>query len=517
MTLLLLVSAGATLLAMLYYVLRQQFCNLSQGIPVADQPPIYKRLLVEPGPEQAETWKLTIPNAGLIEYRGRFNQKRVLLTSPEAVEAVLISEPYALRRPAFVARVLRGILGEGVFVAEGDSHKAQRRLMQQPFKPLRIRKLNPTFKAKATELGDVLDSICSQNAGSGKSTILDIAGYLRRSTLDIIGLAGFGLDFGSLKNPNTELFKQYVHAFEPDESTLRSRILTHIMPVWLVHLFPLKCNKDLAAALAVIKGYIKSAINTRGSKTLLVEKSSDALDKENGNTVDDVIGVLMCDSGVDDMNVLVDQSMNMLGAGHDTVYGAMICAVFELSKRPVMQERLRQEVRSHLERSDKPDTSSTDGINGLPYLTAFCNEVYRFWPPVPNVRRESTVPLNVLGYSIPQSTVFVHSYRLLHRSPDLWNSDPHQFDPERWMKDPVLGGALSKRAFAPFGVGTRACIGENFARAEVKHLIAMLVSRFVLSFEGTGLECREQELRLQYDITTKFIGGLAIRFEQIKA
>ena len=125
------------------------------------------------------------------------------------------------------------------------------------------------------------------------------------------------------------------------------------------------------------------------------------------------------------------------------------------------------------------------------------------------------MPLNIMGYNIPPGVVFVHSYRLFHRSLDLWESDPRQFDPERWVKDPVLGGARDRKAFASFGLGPRACIGEKFARAEVKHLVAMLVGRFDISFVGTGLQLQEQDLRLEYDITTKFIGGLAVQLKPV--
>ena len=48
----------------------------------------------------------------------------------------------------------------------------------------------------------------------------------------------------------------------------------------------------------------------------------------------------------------------------------------------------------------------------------------------------------------------------MHHDP-RWYPDPERFDPERWR--PEVAAERHKFAYAPFGAGTRVCIGEQFA------------------------------------------------------
>ena len=59
----------------------------------------------------------------------------------------------------------------------------------------------------------------------------------------------------------------------------------------------------------------------------------------------------------------------------------------------------------------------------------------------------------------------------IHHNKDYWE-DPHSFKPDRFNQD------YNKKAFVPFGVGPRSCIGEFLARVELRTILIMLFKHF---------------------------------------
>lgn len=49
---------------------------------------------------------------------------------------------------------------------------------------------------------------------------MEFGQWCMRATLDIIGIAGFGRDFGALQNPEDELVRDYSEILEPDNEKL---------------------------------------------------------------------------------------------------------------------------------------------------------------------------------------------------------------------------------------------------------------------------------------------------------
>ena len=71
-----------------------------------------------------------------------------------------------------------------------------------------------------------------------------------------------------------------------------------------------------------------------------------------------------------------------------------------------------------------------------------------------------------------------------------------EWNPERWigdMRSNNNGGATSNYTFLTFLQGERRCIGEGFAKGELKVLLAALVSTFEMEFARGGMEGRCEE------------------------
>jgi cytochrome P450 len=81
----------------------------------------------------------------------RLQRVRVFTVDPKAISHVLMrSDLYW--KPESLRRDLIRMMGEGVLVAEGDKHRAQRRLLNPAFGPGQVRELTAIFLDKANEV-----------------------------------------------------------------------------------------------------------------------------------------------------------------------------------------------------------------------------------------------------------------------------------------------------------------------------------------------------------------------------
>ncbi|KAL8786518.1 MAG: hypothetical protein Q9213_002745 [Squamulea squamosa] len=211
---------------------------------------------------------------------------------------------------------------------------------------------------------------------------------------------------------------------------------------------------------------------------------------------------------------LIDQLMTFLVAGHETTAQFLSWALYHLCKQPLLQTRLREEIRSHL---PSPSCTGTEGlraeyINSLPFLQAICNEILRLMPVIPMVYRQAAGSTTLLGKTIPKGTMIAISPWAFNRSTSLWGPDAHIFLPERWLEDGATERGIRTDNLLTFLHGPRACIGQEFARAELAVLLAGIVGSFELGLVD-GTEDVKEVFGL---ITVKPAGGLRLKVKRVK-
>ena len=190
-------------------------------------------------------------------------------------------------------------------------------------------------------------------------------------------------------------------------------------------------------------------------------------------------------------------------------------ATWLISLNPKIQDRLHAECNSHL--ANKPtseiDASTFDAQN-MPFLSAVCNETLRLYPPVPGTARHSVVPTTIGNVQIPVGINATIPTWAINRSSELWGTDAAEFNPDRWLEgsNAANGGAESPHALLTFLHGPRSCIGQSFARLEMKCLLAALFTRF--RFEVAE---PDRKVELGGFVTIKPEGGLKFKVQDRKA
>jgi cytochrome P450 len=159
------------------------------------------------------------------------------------------------------------------------------------------------------------------------------------------------------------------------------------------------------------------------------------------------------------------EALSVLFAATDTTATLLTNVWFELSKRPDIWARLRDEIDTL--HNQKP---SYEQLKNLKYLRAVLTESQRLYPIAPDNGRQAlqdtVLPLG--GGEDGQSPILVKKgqlvifdIRAMHRRRDLYGEDADVFRPERWLDTEGQRGLRMGWEYLPFSGGPRVCPGRK--------------------------------------------------------
>ncbi|KAF5004819.1 hypothetical protein FDECE_8696 [Fusarium decemcellulare] len=419
----------------------------------------------------------TVPNDGLIRYYVAMSNERILVTSTRGLSDVLSHHSNDFGKSNLSKFAIQRFTGNGLGFLEGNDHKIQRKNLMPAFTKKHVKDLTPVFWAKAVEMLRGIETEISHTQDSYEpgTGIVKLHDWGTRATLDIIGTAGFGYEFGTLSNPDNEIGQQYRKMFlEPSTAFNWLELLGNYIDFRLLLTLPVKKNLELTAGSNFMRNIAKKVIRERREKLLHTPLSQSGPTEE---TKKDIITTALASNCFSE-DQLVDHIMTFLVAGHESTATAFEWTLYELGRRPEMQQRVRDEVREHL---PSPDVQvGAVAIESLPYLKAVCSEVLRYHPFVPFATRIAQKDTYVQDQFIPKGTIVAYAAHISNHDADLWGPDADVFDPERWMAPgrENSGGAGSNFAMLTFSAGPKSCIGEVWTRAELACLVAVMVGAF---------------------------------------
>jgi len=361
---------------------------------------------------------------------GRFFQiplpgfRPYVVFGPEAARQVLVTERNKLlwRNHDPVTDLLR----RGVLVTDGEEHDHYRRLMEPP--------LHPAALSGYTQM--ILANTDRVTAAWQDGQRVDMLVEARKIALLIILEALFSVDaWDDLPRIWNPILKA-IEYISPGAWILWRRIP----------------RPGYKKPLKVVDDYLYGIIADRRRQT--VDRESGPSSTVHGPT--DLLQHLI-DAGLSD-EVIRDQMLTMLIAGHDTSTALLTWVFAMLGQHPEVHARLVDEV---------------DSLEKSPLLDQVIKETLRLYPPIHIGNRIVAEEMSFDGNPIPAGERMFYSIYLTQRDPAVWER-ADEFRPERFAH----GRKTPPMSYIPFGGGPRACIGAAFGQAEARLVLTRLLRSF---------------------------------------
>ena len=195
---------------------------------------------------------------------------------------------------------------------------------------------------------------------------------------------------------------------------------------------------------------------------------------------DDVLGMLV-QARDPEGNALSDEQLIahtniLLVAGHETSTSMSAWLLFLLAHHPDYLRRVQEEQAALVPAGATP---TLDLIQRMKVLENGLMEAERLYPPVSYGPRGVIEGFDFHGYHVPAGAHVFYAIAASHLIPSVF-AEPTHFDPDRFAP-PREEQKKTPYALVGFGGGPRICIGINFAKVEIKAMIAEILRHYTLA------------------------------------
>ncbi|KAK0432040.1 cytochrome P450 [Armillaria borealis] len=425
------------------------------------------------------TWKKTYGNTFRIG--GCFAQHILMTSDPKAIQHILRSSGYRYPKTKDVAHLWEMMVGKGLLATADSTHQRQRKILNPAFSSSQLREYLSVFRATGVKISGKFRELVSQGPKE-----INILQWTNRAALDIVGLTSFRCDFGALDGKSSEM---------ADISKSTFTALSKIVPTALLILVPTLWRFLPKGLLSIIdKAPSKQIKILRQFRRIANRTAHQVLTNIPRDSSRDIVNLLATasDEMLLDEDEVLSQLANFTLAGEDTTAAAMAWTLYELSRRPDYQARVREEIWSQ-----PADYDST------PLLNAAINESLRLHPIVHSMSRytvdDDIIPLNEAVRTgrgetwneipVEKGQMVMVSVYTYNRLPSIWGDNPDDWQPERFLKaeekDKISVGLHAN--LLNFSDGVYGCIGWKYGLLQVQAILVELLKSFEFLDSGAEL------------------------------
>ena len=394
--------------------------------------------------------------------RLRFGPSRALLvTSPAAVEDVLVTHADAFRKAPLVRRLSRRVIGESIVSSEGDAWARQRSLLAPVFARPRMEAQVPAI---AGEVRDMRDRWIEQGR-------IPVFAETMRLSQRIAARVLFGVE---VNDDDVETVAKALEVTSADFQHGVDHPLSLAVPDWL----PTPRKRRRQRAVASLDDVVGRMISAR------------RLDSREGT---DVLGHLIRAQPTTPWltdRLIRDEVVTFLVESREDPALLLTWALGLLAHdRNGLADRAAAEVRAVTGDADP----AIGDLGRLPFIVAVLNEALRLYPLVYGTGREAIRDCLVDGVEVKSGTLVLLGFDAMNHDPVRYR-EPEVFRPDRWVDDP---GDAAAGAFTPFGLGPRRCLGEPMAWTVAMVGLAMLARDLTLRLDEPQLPAPAIRLSLR--------------------
>ncbi|CAM4800059.1 unnamed protein product [Rotaria magnacalcarata] len=312
--------------------------------------------------------------------------------------------------------------------------------------------------------------------------------------LAIFGFVAFDYDLQTLDEEDRSNENELTHALRIN---LKTSIFVARLPMFIARIY-LVLNYEYRQARMTIDRYLQQMIDqelretaetrTQRRKTSLIASLVTSLQE------DELFEATKSEKhkkGLSRIEVM-GEMLALLSAGYSPTSAALVWFMHLMSKRPQVQSKIKNElVEYNLQRL------SVEQIDSLTYLDCVIRELFRFVPPI-----AGTLLMLTADDRLPATGVQLRE----HFGRNTFDLD--QFHPEQFLIESNMNS--NKTASIAFGGAHHQCIGQDFARLELKTICVRLMQH--MTFGDGGPDVNEGGYKQTDTILPKHI-GCAIKFD----
>ena len=382
--------------------------------------------------------------AWMAEFRTPFFRS-YMINQPELIDLVLKQRPDDFPKSGRISEGLRPLLGDSVFLTNGETWKRQRRIIDPAFEGGRLKDTFPAMYAAAQASVDRLRTRVGQDVECEEIT--------SHAAADVIFRTLFSVPIEH--TVATQVFDKF-RTYQREQPLLNLAAFVPV-PSWVPRFHSRKTRRTAREIRDLI-----ARLTDERAEAIALGKAPDDLATKIMTTPDPETGRCF---GTQEM---IDQVAIFFLAGHETSASALAWALYLMALYPEWQDKVAAEATAL-------DDPSFAAVSGLKLSRSVFRETLRLYPPVPMMVREATCPERFRDRDVPQGSQIVISPWHLHRHERLWEN-PDAFDPARWETE--NGKTCQRNAFIPFSAGSRVCTGAGFAMIEGPLILSMLIKQY---------------------------------------
>ena len=345
-------------------------------------------------------------------------------------------------------------------------HAARRKLESQPYSQQAVLENEGLIAGKANILIRRMTSAAVSSASGRTADVFTLCGLF---SLEVICKCAFNRDFGESPEGGS---LDMLTAMDRSAQLLPIIILMPFLKSWGI-------GRHLPGSVGTLFRGFDTWVSSTRSLVKNFQQHENALDKTQRfmatpllTNRDDFLGRQLHPVEV------IEESMGIAFAGSGTTSTTLVYILYAMA-RPESEHR---QLKLHEEVKMAGD--SLQEVKDLPYLNAVIKETMRLYPTIistlPRIL-DSQLAVGRTNFVLPAGTQVGMQNYVHHRDPTLF-PEPDKFIPERWLGDSV--GDMNN-ALTPFSVGSRNCIGQNLAKAELYLAVSKIFRQLRISLNPT--------------------------------
>ncbi len=398
---------------------------------------LFRRDLLSAQPER-------LYRAWMAEFRTPFFRS-YMINQPDLIDTVLKKRPDDFPKSSRISEGLRPLLGNSVFLTNGDVWKRQRRIIDPAFEGGRLKDTFPAMLAAA--------DACVERLRGQAGAEVECEEVTSHAAADVIFRTLFSVPIEH--EIAAEVFRKF-RTYQREQPLLNLAAFVPL-PRWLPRLH----SKRTRQTAREIRDLIARLTSER-AVAIAQGEAPDDLATKIMTTPDPETGACF------DTEEMIDQVAIFFLAGHETSASALAWTLYLMALYPEWQEKVAQE-------AEALDVPSFAVMSKLKLSRDVFREALRLYPPVPMMVRQASCPERFRNREVPKGSQIVISPWHLHRQERLWDN-PDAFDPARWYTE--NGKSCQRDAYIPFSTGPRVCTGAGFAMVEGPLILSTLLRRF---------------------------------------